>query len=59
MFVEKQGARQKNRVPINTWATMKEQLAKKYLPLFYRDHLLEQLSRLRYGSLSVKEHMTR
>jgi len=31
MSVERQDAR-KNKIPIDTWATKKEQLAKKYLP---------------------------
>jgi len=29
------------RVPIETWAIMKEKLTGKYLPPFYRDRLLE------------------
>ena len=39
-------------------ATMKEQLTKKYLPLFYKHCMLDQLSRLRFDSL-VKKYMTK
>ena len=45
-------------IPIDMWATMKGKLMKKIVTSFYRDCLLDKLSRLRQQSLSVREYMT-
>lgn len=47
------------RRPISLWAEMKEQLREKYVPLSYRDRLMEQMNTLRQGTMTVTEYMTK
>ena len=45
--------------PIMTRVEMKAELKKKYLPLTFRDRLLDKLSNLKQGKMSVKEYMNK
>jgi len=46
----------RRRIVIESWEEMKEKLEEKYLPEYYRNHLLDKLHNLRQSDISVQDY---
>ena len=47
----------RRRVALESWKEMKEKFTEKYLPEYYKNHLLDQLHNLRQGHMSIQNYI--